>query len=105
MVQETTLTSSRPYPEMEREIEALLEKETDCTANLANIASVLYWGMTDVNWLGFYLWNGEELVLGPFHGKSATTRIRSGNGVCGVAFASRDVQRVEDVLNFPGHIP
>lgn len=105
MIQETTLTNSRSYPEMEREIEALLVKETDCMANLANISAVLYWGLTDVNWLGFYLWNGEELVLGPFHGKSATTRIRSGNGVCGVAFASREVQRVEDVLNFPGHIP
>jgi GAF domain-containing protein len=105
MVLETTMKTSRPYPEMEREIKALLEKETDRTANLANIAAVLYWGLTDVNWLGFYLWNGEELVLGPFHGKSATTRIRSENGVCGVAFAAREVQRVEDVLNFPGHIP
>lgn len=105
MVQDISLETSRPYPEMEREIEALLEAETDCTANLSNIASVLYWGMTDVNWLGFYLWNGQELVLGPFHGKSATTRIKAGNGVCGTAFASREIQRVEDVLNFPGHIP
>ncbi len=105
MVQDTSLATSRPYPDMEREIEALLEAETDCTANLANIASVLYWGLTDVNWLGFYLWNGEELVLGPFHGKSATTRIKSGNGVCGTAFAARSIERVEDVLNYPGHIP
>jgi GAF domain-containing protein len=105
MVNQEAMTVSRPYSDMEREIEALLEKERDCTANLANIASVLYWGMTEVNWLGFYLWNGSELVLGPFHGKSATTRIASGNGVCGTAFERREVQRVEDVLNFPGHIP
>ena len=105
MILETTITRSRLYPEIEREIEALLEKESDFIANLANIASVLYWGLTDVNWLGFYLWNGDEMVLGPFHGRSATSRIRSGNGVCGVAFAERKVQLVEDVMNFPGHIP
>lgn len=84
--------------------QGLLEAERDETANLANIAALLFEAMAQVNWVGFYLMKEGELVLGPFQGRVACTRIAVGRGVCGTAAAERAVQRVADVHAFPGHI-
>jgi len=81
-----------------------LGDETDALANAANFVAVLYNALDDVNWLGLYMARGDELVLGPFQGLAAVTRIAMGTGVCGVAAAARETQRVPDVHAFPGHI-
>ncbi|MBU3699243.1 MAG: GAF domain-containing protein [Candidatus Kapabacteria bacterium] len=78
--------------------------ETDLIANCANVASVLYHMLADVNWAGFYLYKQDELVLGPFHGKPACIRIALGRGVCGTAARQRRTVVVPDVEAFPGHI-
>lgn len=80
--------------------------DRDRIATLANAASLLNWYLDDINWVGFYLWNEAdgELVLGPFHGLPACIRISRGRGVCGTAVETGEVQLVEDVLSFPGHI-
>jgi GAF domain-containing protein len=96
------------YAELRIQLAALLEGETDLIANTANMASLLYHALPDVNWAGFYfLKDGEkggELVLGPFHGKPACVRIALGKGVCGSAAAARKSLLVEDVHAFSGHI-
>nr|WP_241971698.1 GAF domain-containing protein [Aliidiomarina sanyensis] len=83
---------------------ALTQDEPDLIANLANISAVLFDQLNDLNWLGFYLVKGTQLVLGPFQGKVACVRIDRGKGVCGTAWDTGLVQRVEDVHAFPGHI-
>ena len=93
------------YAELARQIAGLTAGEPDATANLANAAAVLFWGLTDVNWAGFYLWDGRELVLGPFQGRPACIRIGLGRGVCGTAATERRTLVVPDVDAFPGHIP
>lgn len=85
-------------------VDLLTEGESNLVANCANVASVLFHMMDDVNWAGFYLWDGSELVLGPFHGKPACLRIALGRGVCGTAARERRTVVVEDVEVFPGHI-
>ncbi|MFN4909247.1 MAG: GAF domain-containing protein [Bacteroidota bacterium] len=80
------------------------EAEHDLVANLANAASIMYHALADVNWSGFYLFDGTELVLGPFHGKPACIRIALGRGVCGTAALERRTLVVPDVEAFPGHI-
>lgn len=92
------------YAVLEREIMHLVEGERDRIANLANAASMLYHTLPDCNWVGFYLFDGHELVLGPFHGKPACIRIAIGRGVCGTAAAERRSVLVPDVEAFPGHI-
>ena len=92
------------YAELRIQLAALLEGETDLIANTANMASLLYHALPDVNWAGFYFLKGEVLVLGPFGGKPACVRIPMGKGVCGTAAATRKSQLVEDVHAFPGHI-
>jgi GAF domain-containing protein len=92
------------YAELRVQLAALLEGETDLIANTANMASLLYHALPDVNWAGFYFLKGGELVLGPFHGKPACVRIAMGKGVCGSAAAARKSLLVEDVHAFPGHI-
>ena len=77
---------------------------TDPVSNMANISAVLFGGLTQVNWVGFYVRCGEELLLGPFQGKPACVRIALGKGVCGTAAQTGQIQRVENVHNFPGHI-
>lgn len=77
---------------------------TDPVSNMANISAVLFGGLTQVNWVGFYVRRGEELLLGPFQGKPACVRIALGKGVCGTAAQTGQIQRVENVHNFPGHI-
>lgn len=83
---------------------AVTDGERDAIANMANIAAILWQGLPDLNWAGFYRYDGSELVLGPFQGKSACIRISLDRGVCGAAARLRTVQCVADVHAFPGHI-
>jgi GAF domain-containing protein len=93
------------YRELEQQLTALLAGETDLVANAANMASLVYHGLPDLNWAGFYFTrSGRELVLGPFQGKPACVRIAWGNGVCGTAAARAASVVVPDVHEFPGHI-
>ncbi|HJU76382.1 MAG TPA: GAF domain-containing protein [Sphingomicrobium sp.] len=92
------------YRDLASALEGLIAGEPDPIANMANAASLIFETLPDVNWAGFYRNVGEELVLGPFQGRPACIRIRFGEGVCGTAAETRQVQRVEDVNAFPGHI-
>jgi L-methionine (R)-S-oxide reductase len=92
------------YRELAEQAEALLHGEPDRIANAANLAALLWHALPDLNWAGFYLHDGRELVLGPFQGKPACVRIGLGKGVCGTAAARRATVIVEDVHAFPGHI-
>ena len=87
-----------------RSIEHITAGEQSLVANCANVASVLYHSLDNVNWAGFYLFDGSELVLGPFQGKPACIRIAMGRGVCGTAAAELRTVTVPDVEAFPGHI-
>lgn len=87
-----------------KQLEALLAGESNQVANLANTAALLNQFFEEVNWVGFYLNDGNELVLGPFQGLPACVRIPFGKGVCGTAAEKRETVRVEDVHLFPGHI-
>ncbi|MDM7485566.1 GAF domain-containing protein [Vibrio metschnikovii] len=92
------------YQRLTKQAVALLESETDLVANLANLSALLNMELSDLNWVGFYLLQNDELVLGPFQGKPACVRIPVGRGVCGTAVAINTVQRVDDVHAFVGHI-
>ncbi|KGX93340.1 hypothetical protein N781_09790 [Pontibacillus halophilus JSM 076056 = DSM 19796] len=96
--------SEKDYELLLKQLQALIEDENDSTANLANASSLLNEFLKEVNWVGFYLYKEEQLILGPFQGKPACVRIPYGKGVCGTAIADGTVQRVEDVHQFPGHI-
>lgn len=91
------------YAELYPQIEALTAAEADCTANLANTAAALRQAF-GFFWVGFYVVKGDELVLGPFQGPIACTRIRRGRGVCGTSWAEARTVLVPDVEAFPGHI-
>ena len=91
------------YQSLLPQIEALISDESDFIANLANVAAALKYGL-DFFWVGFYLVREEELVLGPFQGPIACTRIRKGHGVCGTAWQQEETVIVDDVEQFPGHI-
>ncbi len=84
--------------------EGLVAGEPDGIANMANVAALIWQAIPDLNWAGFYRFDGTELVLGPFQGKAACIRIPLDKGVCGAAARLRATQRVEDVYAFPGHI-
>lgn len=92
------------YSLIKQQIISLISDETDLIANLANIAACLNEGITDINWVGFYLYKEEQLILGPFQGKPACIRIPLEKGVCGTSFRTRTIQRISDVHQFPGHI-
>ena len=92
------------YPLLTRQAYELIEGVPHLTANLANLSALLYDAMDDVNWLGFYLLQGDKLVLGPFQGKPACIEIPLGRGVCGTAAAEDRTQLVYHVHDFPGHI-
>jgi GAF domain-containing protein len=92
------------YHRLTKQAVALIESETDMIANLSNISALLSMDLDDLNWAGFYLMTGDELVLGPFQGKPACVRIPVGRGVCGTAVATNSVQRIYDVHEFEGHI-
>ena len=83
---------------------AVMDGETDPVANMANVSAILFHGLPNLNWAGFYRMLDGELVLGPFQGKAACIRIPLGKGVCGAAAATGQTQLVEDVHAFPGHI-
>lgn len=91
------------YEELLPQLKALLEGEEDLIANMANLAAVLHDSFGFL-WTGFYLWKSDELVLGPFQGPIACTRIQSGRGVCGTAFEKKETIIVPNVGEFPGHI-
>ena len=93
------------YDELAKALEALVAGEPDAIANMANAASLIWETLPDLNWAGFYRNIGGELVLGPFQGRPACIRIPFGRGVCGVAAQTLEVQRVDDVHAFDGHIP
>jgi GAF domain-containing protein len=92
------------YAELATELQALLADEPDPIANAANAAAAIYHALPDLNWAGFYMLRGNELVLGPFQGRPACVRIVLGAGVCGTAAAERRSIVVPDVAAFPGHI-
>ena len=92
------------YSLLLKQLEGLLSVENDPQANAANLSSFLYHNLQQVNWLGFYYQQGDELVLGPFHGQPACTRLKIGSGVCGTAFANRTTEVVKDVHQFDGHV-
>jgi L-methionine (R)-S-oxide reductase len=92
------------YAELASQLRGLLEGERDPIANAANMAALIAWGLGDLNWAGFYIMRGGELVLGPFMGRPACVRIAVGKGVCGTAVARNASVLVEDVHAFPGHI-
>ena len=84
--------------------ESLTENEPDWVCNAANLSALLYWSLERINWAGFYVFDGKELVLGPFQGKPACARIPLGKGVCGTAAQQRRTLVVPNVNEFPGHI-
>jgi len=92
------------YRDLASGLEGLVSGESDPVANMANAAALIFETLPDVNWVGFYRNVGGELVVGPFQGRPACIRIPFGSGVCGAAAATRQVQRIEDVHAFPGHI-
>ena len=94
---------SKLYEELLQEVEALVSGESDEIANMANIAAAIY-AKFGFHWVGFYRVIGDELVLGPFQGPVACTRIAFGRGVCGTAWKERRTLIVPDVEQFPGHI-
>ena len=93
------------YLDLADQARGLLHGERDRTANAATFAALVYHALPDLNWAGFYFFDGSELVVGPFQGKPACVRIGLGKGVCGTAAATRQTQVVADVDAFPGHIP
>lgn len=98
-----TGSKAERYQSLIPQIKALVTGEPDLTANLANIAAALKFGM-DFFWVGFYMVKGDEMILGPFQGPIACTRIAKGKGVCGTTWAEGKTVLVPDVEQFPGHI-
>ena len=92
------------YSLISKEIEALTSDVANLISNLSNVSALLSMELDNINWVGFYLLNENELVLGPFQGKPACVTIPIGKGVCGTAVSTNSLQLVKDVHNFPGHI-
>ena len=102
----TPLTGAKPdqYAQLLAQARALLHGEHDRIANAANLSALVHHALPDLNWVGFYFFDGHELVVGPFQGLPACVRIPLDRGVCGAAARTRTTQRVADVHEFPGHI-
>ena len=98
------LSKKELYGELAAQLRALTDDETDPVANMANCAALIFNSVPRLNWAGFYLLKGGELVLGPFQGRTACVRIALGRGVCGAAAEKRRTLRVADVTKFPDHI-
>ena len=100
------LTGSKPeqYAQLLAQARALVHGERDRIANAANLSALVYHALPQLNWVGFYFFDGTELVVGPFQGLPACVRIPLHKGVCGAAASTRQTQRVDDVDAFPGHI-
>jgi GAF domain-containing protein len=100
----TAGTKADLYGQLVEQMRGLLHGERDRVANAANFSALVYHAVPDLNWCGFYFFDGTELVVGPFQGKPACVRIALGRGVCGTAAATRQTQLVPDVHAFEGHI-
>jgi GAF domain-containing protein len=102
----SALTGSKPdqFAQLLEQARGLVHGERDRIANAANLSALVYHALPDLNWAGFYFFDGTELVVGPFQGLPACVRIPLDKGVCGAAARTRTTQRVEDVHAFPGHI-
>jgi len=102
----TQLSGTKPeqYAQLLDQARGLLAGEQDRIANAANLSALVYHGLPSLNWVGFYFYDGRELVVGPFQGQPACVRIPLDKGVCGAAARTRTTQRVADVHAFPGHI-
>lgn len=92
------------YELVQKQLLALIEDETNKIANLSNAAALLNQFLDEINWVGFYLYEEDQLILGPFQGLPACVRIPMGKGVCGTSAATEKTLRIEDVHQFPGHI-
>lgn len=99
-----TGTKREIYADLALAARGLFKDERDAIANAANLSSLIFNGLDDLNWSGFYFLKNGALVLGPFQGNPACVRIEMGKGVCGTAAARRETLVVEDVNEFPGHI-
>lgn len=106
MFNTSSLTGSKPeqYAQLLAQARALVQGERDRIANAANLSALIYHALPQLNWAGFYFYDGTELVVGPFQGLPACVRIPLHKGVCGAAASSRQTQRIDDVDAFPGHI-
>jgi GAF domain-containing protein len=105
---ETTVlhgSKAEQYEQLLSQARALLAGESDRIANAANLSALVFHALPALNWVGFYFYDGRELVVGPFQGRPACVRIALGRGVCGTAAVTRQTQVVPDVDAFPGHIP
>lgn len=102
----STLSGDKPsqYAQLLEQARGLLHGEHDRIANAANLSALVYHALPQLNWVGFYFYDGTELVVGPFQGLPACVRIPLDKGVCGAAASTRETQRVPDVHAFPGHI-
>jgi len=98
------MNKQEQYDELTRQARGLLAGERDRVANAANLSALIWHGLPDLNWCGFYFLKGTELVLGPFQGKPACVRIALGSGVCGASAQERRTMIVLNVHEFPGHI-
>lgn len=98
------MTKKQQYETLLPQITNILEIETDAVANMANVSAVLFNGLTNLNWAGFYILKNGQLVLGPFQGKPACVRIALGRGVCGTCAKTGQTQVVKNVHEFAGHI-
>lgn len=92
------------YQLLTKQAISLIEDETNLIANLSNLSALLNMNLDTINWVGFYLLENDQLVLGPFQGNVACVRIDLDKGVCGKAFSTNTTQRIADVHDFPGHI-
>lgn len=97
-------TRSEQFTQVLNQLKSLIHDEPSAIANLSNASALLKHFLSDTNWVGFYLYDGNELVLGPFQGLPACIRIPMNRGVCGTAAAKRTTLLVADVHEFPGHI-
>lgn len=106
MFTSSVLSGSKPeqYVDLAAQVRALLAGERDRIANAANLSALVYHALPALNWVGFYFFDGKELVVGPFQGQPACVRIALDRGVCGAAATSRKTQRVADVNEFEGHV-
>lgn len=95
---------SQDYKSLLKQLAALLEGETDIIANAANVSAFVMENIPQLNWVGFYFFKDNQLLLGPFQGKAACTRIELGRGVCGKAYRDQKTQNVPDVHAFQDHI-
>ncbi len=99
-----SLSIEERYIELKKQLKSLVNKDENIITNLANFTALLKQTFEKISWIGFYLFDGEKLYLGPFQGKIACTKIKIGKGVCGTSAQKKETVIVPDVNQFPGHI-